>query len=1063
MVVLCVFALCSGYGDGIVPVQAAEMSSANAAHNGDVLTSLERRSLAQNFVKRMKSGFARANKFSNSLQGVKKKKKVNIYPDGSVLLFQPVLPGFLKPEGVITGRMEQGELMISLSDFATILELPIGINAEDKVANGWYLREDLTFQLNTAEGYVETASGRFDLPSSILFEEQDVFVPLKGLTQWMEFEFDVVFDVQELKITPPHPFPFQERVARRKRKLSTRKTPQAILPLGSDSYGVAGIPFVDVSTDSRYTKRQNGGDADLRHRANIRTSGDFLRGTLTTQSQIDNDEQLRSARANYRQESLEDNLLGPIKARRFEVGDVTQTNILLSRSVGQELGARVTNADPLRNFTSPQTTISGNAIPGWDVELYREAQLVGFKTVDDNGFYSFINVDLFINDNNFRLVFYGPQGEVREEELFVPVDANRLAEKRGVYDVSVTLNDKNTYNKDVGSIDDVDEGSLNVAAIYEQPLGRGAVASASFTSNQQDKERNNVVHGGLSTTVLNTLVNLDTAIDDEADTAAQLTLRRDIGIHELRNTLSWRAEGFDEIDSQANDRGVYTNNFNALGPLPFGFGNNPRYNFNMRYTGTTEGENSIQTTLGANTIWKGFNLGNAYTYSTGSDLEDDRLANISSITGRYGRSRLRLLAENELRPDRQLRRLVANYNHRFSRKLELDLGATRDLDPSLSEFTAQLNWQANFALISPSVRYNTNDDFFAGLSTRFGIGYDPLAGKIRSTNIPITGNGGISALVFLDSNGDGIMGEDEEPLSDVIVHALQNGGRLSTDSKGVAFFTNLQELRLTDVQIDDQTLEDPQWISGFKGVSVLPREGYVAEILFPVHLSGEMDGTLYVEAEGREKRGMRNTRIHLYNAQGKIEQTAVTDVGGFYLFTRIPPGRYLLMVDQNDAQTNKFERPKPQQIEVGYEGAIIYGNDIIAKGDAKDVPSTILADLKDYKALHPHVDFSKSDYDLVMNLGEYNSKIMTSVVWYRLRKRYRSILGDAELMVPAKASVPDNKNGKHALRVGLPNSSLDDAYARCRALVIRNLQCKVEIFPAFMEREFAKNESVKVQ
>ena len=1062
--ILCTFLLCINGFSVQAQEEAFEVASvtpANAAYGDEGLSAAERLSLARNFVQRMKTGFGRAGKFMNPK--TPHKKVANILPEGELLLLDPVFSDGLRVSGVMTGRVQGGKILISLADFTSVLELPIGIDVEAQTASGWYIRENFPFVLNKAENYVETNIGRFELPDNVAFEERDIFVPLESLGEWLAFEFDPIIEAQTLKIKPPQPLPIQEREARRKRDLKVRKIPKPILPLGSEDYRVAGLPFVDVSTDSRYNKSGNGGNSDLRNRANIRTTGDFLKGTLTTQSLLDDEDGLRSIRTNYKRESLDNNLLGPLKARRFEVGDVSQTNLRLSRSAGQELGARITNADPLRSFTSPQTTISGNTIPGWDVELYRESQLVSFQTVGDDGFYNFINVDLFQNDNNFRLVFYGPQGEVREEDLFIPVDNTRLAEQGGVYDISVTANGENTYDKDLGATSDPDEGSVNISALYERPLGGGTVGSIGITSNQQDKERNNVAHGALSTTIASALVNLDAAIDDEADTAAELTVRRDIGKNELSNRLSWRSEGFDEINGQANTVGTYENTFNARGPLPFGFGTKPRYNFNSQYTGTTEGQDSFQATAGASTVWKGFNFNNAYTYTTSDAAPDDRITSASSVTGRYGASRLRLIAEHELKPDTQLKRIVADYNHRFSKELELDLDLSRAIDPSLTEVAAQLNWQASFARISPSIRYNSNDDLFAGLSTRFGLGYDPLAGKVRATNQPITSNGGISAMVFLDQNGDGVMGEGEEPLEGVVVHALQNGGRKTTDENGVAFYTNLHELRLTDVFVDGSSLDDPQWVTGFEGISVLPREGYVAEVTFPVHIAGELDGTLYAQSGEDEKYALRNARVNLYNADGEIEQTSVTDIGGFYLFTQVPPGRYLLLVDKRDAQTGNFERPKPQQIEIGYDGTIIYGNDIIAKGSSKDIPSTILADLNDYKALHPHINFSEANYDLVMNLGDYNSKIMASIVWYRLQKRYSSILGSGQLMVPAKASVPDAKSGKHTLRVGLPNVSLEDAYNRCRALTVRNLKCEVEIFPAFMEHEFANNDGVIAQ
>src|SRR5690606_9891307 len=139
-------------------------------------------------------------------------------------------------------------------------------------------------------------------------------------------------------------------------------------------------------------------------------------GTLKTQSLLDNEEKLTNVRATYKQESLEPELLGPLAARKYELGDVNSVNFPLSQFNSFGTGARVTNVHPLRSYLRPETEITGDAFPGWDVELYRNNALVSFQRVGDDGIYRFENVELFLNDNNFRVVMYGPQGERREEE-----------------------------------------------------------------------------------------------------------------------------------------------------------------------------------------------------------------------------------------------------------------------------------------------------------------------------------------------------------------------------------------------------------------------------------------------------------------------------------------------------------------------------------------------------------------------------------------------------------------------------------------------------------------------
>ncbi len=1037
-----------------VSVFAQSVSSVSASEH---ITSAQRLSLAREFLARMKRGFKVAQDAMYSSPD-KSSSQTNVLPEGEELLFQAYLPGRLALEGIVFGRVENAEVLFSFNDIIDALELPITLNAQTGIAQGWYIREHKKFWMDVGAGVVETDLGSFRLSSKFKIENGDVLMPLSEFAPW--FDFDLRADVSSLEvfIASAQELPIEERLKRSKRDIGKNAREPAVLPRGGEEYQLVDAPLVDVLTNSTYNRSGSGGGSDRRKsNMSINASGDLAYGTFSTQIQLNNEDKVTNIRANYKQESLDPDLLGSLKARSFEVGDVLSTRLPLGSNVGQEFGVRVTNVDPLRATTNPSTSISGVTFPGWDVELYRENQIVGFQTVGQDGFYLFNNVDLFHADNAFRIVFYGRQGEVREEEIFVPVDIKRLSETGGVYDVSLTLDGKQTYKKQTGSKDD-DEGALNVAAFYEVPIKDGTAVSAGFKSRQIDGDRRSVLYGGLSTTVSQTLLNADIAMDDQGKLSAELVARRELGKHEFYNTLAWVGENFEAGGGLQKNAGSFQERFRAVGPLPFMIGSRPRYSVNMNYTNKTDGVKSVLSSVGFNTALKKFNLNEQINYFTSSSLEEDQISSLTSLSGVYGSNRLRLISDYEIKPDPNLRRVVASLTRNLNPDLEVKFELERRIDPALTESLAQLNWQAGFARISPSVRYNSENDFFAGLSTRFGLAYEKQKGRVRSFDQTVSHSGGASAFVFLDENGDGEFNEGEQGLQNVMVRALQNGGRKKTDENGIALFTNMRELLLTDIFVDEDSLEDPYWIPGFKGVSILPREGYVAQVQFPIHIAGEIDGVIYAKKPDGSSVPLRNVPVRLYDEKGVSVQTVVSDITGFYLFTRVAPGRYLMLVDEKAGVNGGFLRPKPQQIEIGYEGTVIYGQNIYVDSGAQDIPSVIKADLEDYKANHPNIDFSNANYDFVLNLGAYRSKLLMSLVWYRLQTRYESILSGGELIVPPSQSTIDKKTKEHVLRVGLRHGSIDQAYNQCRALVARDLLCKVEIFPAFMDQEISFKE-----
>lgn len=1036
------------------------------AHTGnacasDSLTHQERKTLAGSFLVKMKERFSEVDRL---LSGAATDVPENVLEDGAQLLLQPVLQKALRVDGVVMGVYRDGAMWVSLRDFVSALNYAIDVDAQGQSASGWYLREDRVFDLSVSGNEVQTHMGTFGVEKFTFIEGADIFVRLDSLNLWMDMDSKIDISLQELHVQTDLIHPLLAKIGRKNFKLRSYKVPDPSLPSVDEGYELASAPVVDVSTVSNYRKRSDAKGVDA-HSANIRTVHDFAKGTLTSNLQLNDRDKLNFARVNYKQESVSPDLLGPLKARRFEVGDVSAVNLPVSGGSGQNVGVRVTNTSPVRNFSTPTTSISGAGISGWDVELYRDDVLLSVQEVGEDGYYEFTNIDLYLEDNDFRLVFYGPQGEVREEDVYVPVDRNLLSRNDGVYDVSLALKGRNSYRKN--RADDIDNDTLSLSALYEKPLSDRVTGVIGLRSEENEGERDSVVNLGVSANVAQTLLNADLAADDEGEVAANLVARKNFGKHETRVDFNYSMAGFDTFDNSSNSFSNVSSSggvdFYSVGAQANGFlyqGQKTRlgYSLSSDYSWDSNGDDRLLSTAGFSAGIPYMNVNGLLRYSSGSSLSEDVIDASASVSGRALGNRLRLSANYDVKPEGELNSVTASLNRRVNKDVDVDFSVVQRPQNSLTEYQARLDWQAGFIRISPSIRYNSESDFFAGLNTRFGFLKDPSDGKVRFYDENLTSRGLVSAYVFLDHDGDGKFGDGDEPLPDVMVRAPQSGHRVRTDENGVALFHRLQLLKLTDIYVDGETLQDPTWISGFEGVSVYPREGYVAQVDFPVHVSGEIDGTLYANVVGSDIDGVkpqpvvfRNVRLNLYNDNGEVEVSTKTDGTGFYYFSQVPPGRYFLMIDEESARSSKIIRPEPQKIEIGYDGTVIYANDIYVDAGAGDVPSVILSDLDAYKEMHPHVDFSNS-YELVLNLGEFNSRLLMSVVWYKLQTRYAPMLRGADLFVSPAESYASIQTGKHVLRVGVPGSDVSDAYSRCRALTARDQYCQVEIYPSAMKQ-----------
>ncbi len=1086
----------------------------------------KRLDFARDFVSKLKADINRANEWLSRKQGdgavlsssatnQNEGKEQNFLQDGELLLLQTVLDNGIRPERMITGQMHNGKTVISLRDFADVLRLAIDVAPDGRKADGWYIREGKTFHLDVDKKEVVTDHGRFDIADDVLVKDGDIFVPADRLGEWLGMDMSVDIAYQSLRITGNDKFPIQEELERKKNRVVNSVIPKPSLPLGGKTYTMASVPLVDVSTRSTYKKESGNSDREVMHNAYVTTVGDFAKGTLRTQSYIDSKNQLKRVRATYQKDSLKGDLLGSLKAKRLEVGDITTVRTPLGGATSRELGVHITNADPLRNFSRPTTVISGNAIPGWDVELYRNNQLLRLVHIDDSGFYKFEDISLYQDDNNFRLMFYGPQGERHEEKVFVPFDRKLLSRGDGVYDVSVSFNGQSAYVKDSLKNSNIDRGSVDISALYEKPLAEGITGSVGVRSNEQGGERDYVGSVGVSLNYEQSLINANVAVDDEGDEAAEFSIHRDFGDHQLSNVTKWRGANFDEQAKSTDfNSNQFRNTLNVNGPLPIGMVFSPYYSASLDYVNVGGGDSLISSNFGINGNYRNVSVGGNLRYKTGNKLDDDVLDSTVNVSGRKGSNFLRMTANYKIKPESKLEMLSASYSKDLTDKIEADFMVTKNQNQSLVEYEARLDWQAGFVRISPSVRYDTNEEFYAGLSTRFGLVKEPISGDIRMFDRNITSYAFASAFVYLDKNGDGVFNGQDKPLDGVVVRAPQNGTREKTDKDGIALFSRMTNLKLTDLFVDKETLKDPAWIPGFKGVSILPRKGYVARVEFPIHMSGELDGVVYANAtalpddvldgkgdstdiaqiepasgvapeEGEEEKyntalekyqkdmslepisrlqktakkktepvPLRNVELQLYNDKGEVEKSVVTDSDGFYYFSSIPPGRYYLMISEKSARRKNIIRPKPEPIEITYQGTVIYDHKIFVDLGAGDVPSEIIANLKDYKKRHQNVHFDDDKVKFILNFGEYNSRLLMALVWYKLRSRYGNILGDStKPMVLPSESYADIKTGKHVLRVALKDKTIDDAYSMCRSFMARGQYCKVEITPSYMSKD----------
>ena len=118
-----------------------------------------------------------------------------------------------------------------------------------------------------------------------------------------------------------------------------------------------------------------------------------------------------------------------------------------------------------------------------------------------------------------------------------------------------------------------------------------------------------------------------------------------------------------------------------------------------------------------------------------------------------------------------------------------------------------------------------------------------------------------------------------------------NVGRtqMLTDADGIAWIDRLPVRQHVDIAVDPQTLEDPYWASQRKGVRLVPRPGRVAELDFPVVLTSEIDGTVYL-VDKASTRGIGDVVLELLDSRRSLVSTTMSSSDGYYIVTAVHLG-----------------------------------------------------------------------------------------------------------------------------------------------------------------------------
>lgn len=834
----------------------------------------------------------------------------------------------------MTAYGDNDRVLIPLGEITRVIDFNIQVNAESETAKGWFISENRNFSLDLSKGEAVIDGKRLKIPEGTAGSANgEIYVDAQVLGEWFPVDFNYEFYTQSLKVVPREDLPFQERAERENRRgqLVGADGNGAVLPRKKSRYNLLETPVVDISLQGSHEsgkKRDNGFSGEY----SVLARGDVGKMTADIFFAGDDKDSLKNSRITLERGDPDGNLLGPMKATHVAVGDVQVPSFPIISSGQNEIGGTIGNQALSRTRDFDTTRFEGDLPPGWDVEIYRNANLVGSQRVGSDGRYDFKEVDLFYGKNNFELIFYGPQGQKRTQTKSINVGSEMLRKGEGEYHLSVTTQNSTLVDPNP-EFETLDQDSLRMVGQYEYGVNKQLSLGGGVQSQQVNGKRREYLNTGVKSALGGVFASADYVHDTQGGNAAQLFFqtgtKTKAGPVDFRLSQQFYNNFIAENISDADPLKARTN-ISFSGVLENGE-KFPDIPYTLSYRGSQK-EQSTDNLLSLNL---GANMGNTYLnnrlqWNDSPAWEESKLEGQLRATGNFKNLRVRSALNYELAPKLELEGLELSTQFNPMKDLSTELLFKAELeDQDKVTGGVRFNWKNGDYILSPQVSYGSDGEFIASLAVSTSIGREPRSKKMYMTSEKSADSGRVSARVFYDRNNNTVFDKGDLPIEGAKVNAPQVQKQAQTDKDGVALLTGLKKYTPTDIVVEKNSLEDPFWEPSQQGNSVVPRPGHAELVEIPVIATSEIEGVVRLAKEDGDKVPLPNTRLQLVDESGGVADETRSEYDGFYLFMKVPPGRYSVRLHPDDTAHFNAQTEGLEEILIGSEGDVVSGGDLV--------------------------------------------------------------------------------------------------------------------------------------
>lgn len=812
-------------------------------------------------------------------------------------------------DGVRAYNAPEGTCVV-LGDFLTALDVPMHIDISAKKASGWAFKESNKIAIDygaLTAGYAGKSEAI--APGTIRETPDGWCVQTTALSRWFGIGVKPVTTGSVLVLESNAKLPVemaqerQQRAGRiHKASFDLKSLPQVKVP-----YRMWRAPALDFVVSGGVTYRAKDG-VRVDRQTSVYAAGEIAELSYDAQASTSAKGKPNLLRLRAFRSDPDGHLLGPLGATHFGVGDVEGFASRLTGTGGAGRGAVVTNRPLTAQTAFDRTRFEGDLPIGWEAEIYRNGELLGFAKADGSQRYVFEDVQLVYGDNHVEVRLYGPQGQIRTRAEDINVGQDNVPPGKTWYWAGF-----NQPGRDIVTLgkpfDPVNQSTAQATVSLEHGIDDrtsvGLIAREMLFSD----EHLTFLEGNVRRSIGPAMVEIGAARQSNGGTAAHAQLLAKIkGVNISAEALL--ASDFHLQGGKAQSLRELRAGVDA--PLKLGRTVIPAH-ADVHFTDHRDGTSHLEAAARLSANIDRFNLAADVRYQRDYLVSGPAPPSQFSVgligSGHIRDIRLRGEAVYDVAPKGRLR--TAELSAYWSASENADWEGALGYDSPNHRARARITHIRRLSTMAIALTGEAASDGSLAVGLNLNFSLDARNG-ITLSRRPLAQAGLVHALVYRDLNDNGVRDPGEPVEKGAFITTGSRPSEESTDSRGSAVIGGLTAYQPVAIGVDSSSLADPMLVPKKPIQVVVPRPGIPAEVQIGLVGGGDIEGAI-VKSGGL---GFEGLDLELVDSSGRVAGTARTDFDGFFLFERVAFGSYSLRLDQASAAAAKLATDLGVHIEV---------------------------------------------------------------------------------------------------------------------------------------------------